>query len=73
MPEDVDDEMLENIVDRVSFKKYDSGPKGTTCHQCRQKTSDTKTICRSGHCSGMYLNSFLISMAKKFLETSILI
>ena len=52
MPEDVDDEMLDNIVDRVSFKKYDSGPKGTTCHQCRQKTTDTKTICRSGHCAG---------------------
>merc|ERR1712150_314049 len=53
MPEDVDNEMFENIVDRVSFKKYDSGPNGTTCHQCRQKTSDTKTICRSGHCSGI--------------------
>ena len=52
MPEDVDNEMFENIVDRVSFKKYDSGPNGTTCHQCRQKTSDTKTICRSGHCAG---------------------
>ena len=25
---------------------------GTTCHQCRQKTLDTKTICRSGRCRG---------------------
>ena len=55
MPEDVDDEMLKNIVDRVSFKKYDSGPTGTTCHQCRQKTTDTKTICRSGHCEGTFV------------------
>ncbi|XP_066995901.2 uncharacterized protein [Anabrus simplex] len=25
----------------------------TTCHQCRQKTSDTKSICRSGKCHGL--------------------
>lgn len=27
-------------------------PQGTSCHQCRQKTLDTKTICRSGVCVG---------------------
>lgn len=27
---------------------------GTTCHQCRQKTLDSKTICRSGKCHGLY-------------------
>merc|ERR1719382_2439250 len=26
---------------------------GTTCHQCRQKTIDTKTVCRSGECQGV--------------------
>merc|ERR1711934_467199 len=26
---------------------------GTSCHQCRQKTTDTKTICRSGNCVGV--------------------
>lgn len=25
---------------------------GSSCHQCRQKTLDTKTICRSGFCVG---------------------
>lgn len=27
-------------------------PQGSSCHQCRQKTLDTKTICRSGFCVG---------------------
>ncbi|KAG8139085.1 hypothetical protein E2320_001861 [Naja naja] len=26
---------------------------GTTCHQCRQKTTDTKTICHDIDCAGM--------------------
>lgn len=26
---------------------------GTSCHQCRQKTNDMKTICRSGACFGV--------------------
>lgn len=25
---------------------------GSSCHQCRQKTVDTKTVCRSGFCVG---------------------
>lgn len=29
-----------------------SSPQGSSCHQCRQKTLDTKTICRSGFCVG---------------------
>jgi len=53
MPEDVTEEMLDNCIDDfVSNKVYDQGPKGSTCHQCRQKTRDQKTICRSGHCAG---------------------
>ena len=26
---------------------------GSTCHQCRQKTIDTKTICRNQECMGV--------------------
>lgn len=26
---------------------------GSSCHQCRQKTLDTKTVCRSGFCVGV--------------------
>ena len=50
-PEDVTEYMLNNVCDRVSDKVYNQA-RGTTCHQCRQKTLDTKTICRSGHCAG---------------------
>ena len=34
------------------FLQVYSQSKGTTCHQCRQKTIDQKTICRSGQCQG---------------------
>jgi len=50
-PEDVTDDMLANVADYVSQKVYDR-ENGTTCHQCRQKTTDVKTICRSGRCAG---------------------
>ncbi len=50
-PEDVTDEMLDNVADYVSEKIYSQD--GTTCHQCRQKTLDTKTVCRSGTCAGV--------------------
>ena len=43
MPEGVTDEMLDNVVEyNVSQKIYDQGPKGSTCHQCRQKTIGKK-------------------------------
>jgi len=51
MPEDITDEMLANVADRVSDKVYSHD--GTTCHQCRQKTTDVKTVCRSGNCAGV--------------------
>jgi len=51
MPEDITDKMLENVADRVSDKVYSQD--GTTCHQCRQKTTDVKTVCRSGNCAGV--------------------
>jgi hypothetical protein len=50
-PEDVTEAMLANVADRVAEKIYDQS-RGTCCHQCRQKTLDTKTVCRSGHCRG---------------------
>ena len=35
-----------------SVQVYDK-MNGTTCHQCRQKTLDAKTVCRSGSCNGV--------------------
>ena len=51
-PDDITDDMLENIADFVSEKVYNP-MHGTSCHQCRQKTLDTKSICRSGKCAGV--------------------
>ena len=50
-PEDVSEKMLANVADRYSDKVY--AQSGTTCHQCRQKTTDVKTVCRSGNCIGI--------------------
>jgi len=51
MPEDVTDAMIDKIH-WFGRKVYDSAV-GTSCHQCRQKTTDQKTICRSGYCVGI--------------------
>ena len=45
MPEDVTEAMLNKVCKRFGQKVYNKII-GTTCHQCRQKTIDTKTICR---------------------------
>ncbi|XP_017889579.1 cell division cycle-associated protein 7-like [Ceratina calcarata] len=50
--DEITDEMLENVAERFSDKTYDKID-GTSCHQCRQKTLDTKTVCRSGECIGV--------------------
>ncbi|BFY97469.1 hypothetical protein BsWGS_00509 [Bradybaena similaris] len=50
--EDVTQADLDMVAVVVSDKKYDS-IYGTTCHQCRQKTDDMKTICRSADCLGV--------------------
>ncbi|XP_048366889.1 cell division cycle-associated 7-like protein isoform X2 [Sphaerodactylus townsendi] len=50
--EDITDEDLENIAITVKDKIYDK-VLGSTCHQCRQKTIDTKTICRNDGCGGV--------------------
>jgi len=53
-PEEITDEMLNNVLSkkRGNTKKVYS-ENGTTCHQCRQKTLDEKTVCRSGRCVGV--------------------
>jgi len=51
MPEDITPSMLRNVAE-TSQKVYNTST-GTTCHQCRQKTVDQKTICRSGDCRGV--------------------
>ncbi|KAI4477908.1 hypothetical protein M0804_012388 [Polistes exclamans] len=48
---EVTQEMIDNVAKRSTEKKYNK-TNGTSCHQCRQKTMDTKTICRSGECIG---------------------
>jgi len=50
--DEITEEMLENVAEKSSLKIY-CKIKGTSCHQCRQKTLDTKTICRSGECIGI--------------------
>ena len=48
----VKEEDLVLVAEQVSEKHYDS-INGTSCHQCRQKTDDLKTVCRSGRCLGI--------------------
>jgi len=50
--EDVTQAELDRICDNVRTKVY-STTMGTTCHQCRQKTMDTKTNCRNEECVGV--------------------
>lgn len=50
--DEITQEMLDNIAETLSRKTYCKAT-GTSCHQCRQKTLDTKTICRSGECIGV--------------------
>ncbi|KAK1785517.1 hypothetical protein P4O66_018878, partial [Electrophorus voltai] len=52
MPEDITEEELDNVADRAKDKILDKD-NGSTCHQCRQKTLDTKTECRSVYCQGL--------------------
>ncbi|XP_015592142.1 cell division cycle-associated protein 7 isoform X2 [Cephus cinctus] len=51
-PDEITQEMLDNIAEKSSGKTYNKA-EGTSCHQCRQKTIDTKTVCRSGECIGV--------------------
>ncbi|XP_061665739.1 cell division cycle-associated 7-like protein isoform X2 [Syngnathoides biaculeatus] len=48
--DDITEEDLDNVAFRSKDKIWDKD-NGSSCHQCRQKTLDTKTVCRSGFCS----------------------
>ncbi|XP_061099799.1 cell division cycle-associated 7-like protein isoform X2 [Conger conger] len=50
--DDITEEELENVAHTGSDKIYDK-EHGSTCHQCRQKTIDTKTVCRNPSCWGV--------------------
>ncbi|AWP13134.1 putative cell division cycle-associated protein 7 [Scophthalmus maximus] len=50
--EDVTEAELQGICFNVREKVYNSST-GSTCHQCRQKTVDTKTNCRNPECVGV--------------------
>uniref|UniRef100_T1IAU9 Zf-4CXXC_R1 domain-containing protein n=1 Tax=Rhodnius prolixus TaxID=13249 RepID=T1IAU9_RHOPR len=52
LPEQVTEDILQKIYYRSTGKVYDS-INGTTCHQCRQKTIDVKSICRNEKCFGL--------------------
>lgn len=49
--EEVTEAMLKKVVKRVTDKIYSET--GTSCHQCRQKTTDQKTCCRNKECFGV--------------------
>ncbi|XP_018571271.1 uncharacterized protein LOC108910967 isoform X2 [Anoplophora glabripennis] len=49
--EDITDNMIANIARKGTTKVYSDT--GTSCHQCRQKTKDQKTFCRSLSCVGV--------------------
>ncbi|XP_014205602.1 cell division cycle-associated protein 7 [Copidosoma floridanum] len=51
-PDEITERMLKGIAVKATNKTYDA-VNGTSCHQCRQKTKDTKTVCRSGECIGI--------------------
>ncbi|XP_075385660.1 cell division cycle-associated protein 7 isoform X1 [Tenrec ecaudatus] len=50
--EEITTEELENICGNSREKIYNRSL-GSTCHQCRQKTIDTKTNCRNAECWGV--------------------
>ncbi|KAM7006191.1 cell division cycle-associated protein 7-like [Tautogolabrus adspersus] len=50
--EDITEDELQLVADNMTEKVYNRVT-GSTCHQCRQKTIDTKTCCRSEDCRGI--------------------
>lgn len=49
--EEITEAYLNNIASKSTRKTYSQS--GTSCHQCRQKTLDSKSYCRSGRCVGV--------------------
>ncbi|XP_073323842.1 cell division cycle-associated protein 7-like [Pagrus major] len=50
--DDITEDEIQLVADNMTDKVYNSVT-GSTCHQCRQKTVDTKTYCRSEECRGI--------------------
>ncbi|TKS70628.1 Cell division cycle-associated protein 7 [Collichthys lucidus] len=50
--EDITEDEIQLVADNMTEKVYNR-VSGSTCHQCRQKTIDTKTCCRSEDCRGL--------------------
>ncbi|XP_054639928.1 cell division cycle-associated protein 7-like isoform X2 [Dunckerocampus dactyliophorus] len=50
--EEITDDELQLVADNMTEKVYNRVT-GSTCHQCRQKTVDTKTCCRNEECRGI--------------------
>ncbi|XP_074532432.1 cell division cycle-associated protein 7-like isoform X2 [Halichoeres trimaculatus] len=50
--EDITEDELQLVAENMTDKVYNKVT-GSTCHQCRQKTVDTKTCCRSEDCRGI--------------------
>ncbi|XP_053312024.1 cell division cycle-associated protein 7-like [Spea bombifrons] len=50
--EEITEDDLKSVADTVKEKVYNS-VHGSTCHQCRQKTIDTKSNCRNVDCQGI--------------------
>ncbi|XP_059198943.1 cell division cycle-associated protein 7a [Centropristis striata] len=50
--DDITELELQRICTNVREKVYNRDT-GSTCHQCRQKTTDTKTNCRNPECMGV--------------------
>ncbi|XP_041801282.1 cell division cycle-associated protein 7-like [Chelmon rostratus] len=50
--EDITEDEIQLVADNMTDKVYNRVT-GSTCHQCRQKTTDTKTCCRSEDCRGI--------------------
>ncbi|KAK9872600.1 hypothetical protein WA026_018732 [Henosepilachna vigintioctopunctata] len=74
-PEEVTQEMLNNISYKLNDRIYDK-LNGSSCHQCRQKTIDTKTVCRNFDCFGVRgqfcgtcaLNRYGVDIAEALLD-----
>ncbi|GCC27208.1 cell division cycle-associated protein 7a isoform X1 [Chiloscyllium punctatum] len=72
--EDITQEELENISFSAKDKIY-SRTTGSTCHQCRQKTIDTKTSCRNPECVGVrgqFCGPCLRNRYGEFVRTALL-
>ena len=63
-PEDITEDMLNRVA--VAGRKFYDKTVGTSCHQCRQKTLDMKTICRSGICRGVRGNFCGICLENRY-------